>query len=131
MKSGMTLRAAFVLFAVIVGGAANAADLIQVTINNDDLEDVFVSVYDLNTQNTLPVLVGERINFHGSKQISVTADGNGRGHITWAAKRASGNPGCGSGESKDLNNGDAVSVVAKDECTAALTKKALGNKPTK
>jgi hypothetical protein len=131
MQSRIIFRAALISFAVIVGAAANAADMIQVTINNDDLEDVFVSVYDSNTQNTQPVLVGERINFHQGKQISITADGNGRGHITWAAKRASGSPGCGSGESKDLNNGDSVSVVAKDECTTALTKKAMGNKPTK
>jgi hypothetical protein len=131
MQLRFTIYAAFLLGATLSAFSANAADMIQVIIENDDLQDVFVSVYDANTQNNQPILSGERINFHASKTINITADGNGHGHVGWVAKRASGSDGCGNGESKDLNNGDTVSVVAKDQCTDALSKKAMGKKAPK
>ena len=122
-------QAFLITLGLILGGATAAdADMIQVSITNDDIEDVFVTVTDLNTQTPTPVLTGERLNSHASKVVSITADGNGRGHLSWAATRVPGTTGCGSGESKDLNAGDTVSVTARGDCTEALKRKALGKK---
>jgi hypothetical protein len=105
------------------------ADSLTVRIQNDDTQDVYVSVYDQNTMNHNPVLSGERINEGQYKDISITADGNSRGSISWAATRADpNNPGCGSGDKSGLANNDLVSISAQGTCTDALKRKALGKK---
>lgn len=105
------------------------ADTITVRIQNADTEDLFVTAYDMNTQNHNPVLSGARMNAGNYSDISVTADGDGHGHISWVATRASqSNPGCGQGDSNGLSNLDRVDVVANGPCTDALKRRALLSK---
>jgi hypothetical protein len=105
------------------------ADTITVRVQNADTQDLFVTAYDMNTQNHDPVLSGVRINEGNYNDVSVTADGDGHGHITWVATRASqSNPGCGQGDSNGLSNLDRVDVVATGPCTDALKRRVLLSK---
>jgi hypothetical protein len=60
---------------------------INISLNNTDLGDLFVTVLDLNIAGTPSVINKQRINEDQSLLISVEEDGNGDGSITWSAVR--------------------------------------------
>ena len=62
--------------------------MIGITLENDDQEDVFVSVTDLNLAGSPVILKKQRLDSGDSLPISVQEDGRGSGRIIWEAQRA-------------------------------------------
>jgi hypothetical protein len=60
----------------------------NIFIENQDMEDLFVSVQDLNTANAKLVLDNQRINRGQSSQADIQPDGNGTGNIHWRVTQA-------------------------------------------
>lgn len=60
---------------------------INITLDNADHGDLFVSVIDLNLAGTPTILNNQRINESESLALGVQEDGDGNGSITWSAQR--------------------------------------------
>ena len=60
---------------------------INITLDNTDQGDLFVSVVDLNLAGTPTILNNQRINEGESWALGVQEDGDGNGSITWSAQR--------------------------------------------
>jgi hypothetical protein len=118
MKLVFFSRVAFTACLAIMGIGGSFAASINIIIENDDPNDAYVSVRDLNTAGHDPVLTNARINSHDGVPISVTADGSGHGHVSWIATRTDEPPSaCGSGDAPDLDNlGRPVSVSMSGSC---------------
>ena len=61
--------------------------MITVNLENDDQNDLFVSVTDLNRAGSPVVLNQVRINQAESLAVEIQEDGHGSGKIAWAAQR--------------------------------------------
>jgi len=86
--------------------------MIQVTINNDDQDDLFVTVKDFNTAAGSTVLDKVRLNYRASTPVSITEDGNGDGNIFWLAVLAKDSTVSKIGNAKP-RNGDQIDVSAQ------------------
>lgn len=60
---------------------------VNITLENTDHGDLFVSVTDLNVAGTPTVLSNQRINESQSFALGVQEDGHDNGRITWSARR--------------------------------------------
>jgi hypothetical protein len=58
---------------------------VALNISNEGIEDIYVTVYDTNTEPSTPVLQHERINGFTKVHIIATADVTGRANLTWSA----------------------------------------------
>lgn len=63
--------------------------MITISIYNDDVNDLFVSIRDFNTAGHNVVIDQIRINSGDNIPVSIQEDGNGNGHIQWAAIQVS------------------------------------------
>jgi hypothetical protein len=61
--------------------------MITVNLENDDQNDLFVSVIDLNRAGSPVVLNQVRINQAESLAVDIQEDGHGSGKIEWAAQQ--------------------------------------------
>jgi hypothetical protein len=61
--------------------------MITVNFENDDQNDLFVSVTDLNRAGSPVVLNQVRINQGESLAVEIQEDGHGNGKVTWAAQQ--------------------------------------------
>jgi predicted RNA-binding protein with TRAM domain len=61
--------------------------MITVNLENDDQNDLFVSVTDLNRAGLPLVLNQVRINQGESLAVEVQEDGHGSGKVAWAAQQ--------------------------------------------
>jgi hypothetical protein len=61
--------------------------VVPITVHNDDPNDLYVSIRDLNRAGSPVVLDNERFNKDESRGISIQEDGTGKGSISWEATR--------------------------------------------
>jgi hypothetical protein len=61
--------------------------MITINLENDDQNDLFVSVKDLNQAGSPVVLNQARINQGEALAVEIQEDGHGSGKVTWAAQR--------------------------------------------
>ena len=102
---------------VLAGASVFAGSGLTVSINNDSTDVILVSVYDLNANGSQRVLSNEVINGNASVAVSLAADDQGRGHVSWRARTSDDYMRmCGSGDSGHLNDGDTVTVHADTQC---------------
>jgi hypothetical protein len=64
---------------------ALADDGIALNISNDGIDDIFVTVYDMNTQPYTAVLQHERISGFTKVPIFASVDAMGRANVSWTA----------------------------------------------
>jgi hypothetical protein len=102
---------------VLAGASAFAGSGLTVNINNDSTDTILVSVYDLNANGPQRVLSSEVINGNASVAVSIAADDQGHGHVSWRARTSDDDMRmCGSGDTGNLNDRDTVTVHADAAC---------------
>ena len=96
---------------------APADDGVALNISNDGIEDIFVTVYDMNTDHYTAVLQHERINAFGRVPILASFDAMGRANVWWSAISVDDSPRqCGHGVKRGLEGNAQVNVHADSEC---------------
>jgi hypothetical protein len=102
---------------VLAGASVFAGSGLTVRINNDSTDTILVNVYDLNANGSQRVLSSEVINGNASMTVSIAADDQGHGHVSWKARTPDNDMRmCGSGDSGHLNDGDTVTVHTDTQC---------------
>lgn len=84
--------------------------MINVTVENSDLRDLFVTVADLNQAVNQVVMDNARMNKGQSRAIAIQEDGDGLGHVSWQVNIAAEPSTIQTGEAHKLNDGDTVKV---------------------
>jgi hypothetical protein len=87
-KIAFHLRKAWAFGAVpllLLGLPALGDDGVSLNITNDGIEDIFVTVYDMNTKPYIAVMDHARINGFTKVPLLVTADDTGRANLYWSA----------------------------------------------
>jgi hypothetical protein len=83
--------------------------MISATVINDDIRDLFVTVFDLNLAGNPAVLPAKRLNKGDGVPISLQENGDGQGSISWTVQRADEPLTVGNGNAT-VNDGDVVKV---------------------
>jgi hypothetical protein len=97
--------------------ATPAADGLNVTITNDGIVDIFVTLNDISTKPYTTVASRQRINGFTSIPISISADAAGAGNISWTAIGVdSRDPQCGKGTRRGLSDEANVNVHVDADC---------------
>jgi hypothetical protein len=97
---------------------AFGGDGVALNISNEGIEDIFVTVYDTNTQPYSPVLQHERINGFTKVRIVATADEMGRANLSWSAASVDDRSReCGRGVGAGLENDALISVRVDAACS--------------
>ncbi len=100
---------------LLLVGAALGQDGINLSIVNDGIADIYVTVSDENLHT--PIIAHQRLNGFDQLPITATADDKGRANITWKAISVdSRERHCGSGGSTGLQNSATVNVHADSSC---------------
>jgi hypothetical protein len=86
--------------------------MINVTIQNDELQDLFVTVVDLNQAVNQVVLNAVRLNRGQGSQIAIQDDSDGNGHVQWQTNLAGAPQTVRTGDASNLQDGDIVRVLA-------------------
>lgn len=84
--------------------------MINVTVENNDVRDLFVTVVDLNQAGNQFILSGARLNRGQSTVIAIQDDGDGLGHVSWQVNIAAEPATMRTGEAERLSDGDTVKV---------------------
>lgn len=84
--------------------------MITVNLENDDQNDLFVSVTDLNRAGSPEVLNQVRINQGDSLAVEIQEDGHGAGKVAWAAQQVD-DPTRTVHRTVTVSSGDAVEVT--------------------
>jgi hypothetical protein len=96
------------------------SDDLDLKLENDGIEDVFVTVYDMNTRPYSIILEHGRINGFASVPILATADMAGRASLSWSATSVdSGDPRCGRGMAGGLGIHASISVHVDFTCAGS------------
>lgn len=102
----------FLVSAAAMGGL-NGVD---VTISNDETQDVLVTVFDTST-HPRSVVLSERINGFTRIPVSLAPDATGRANIAWTAVTVDPNSRrCGHANRRGLADAASVQVHADSEC---------------
>jgi hypothetical protein len=102
---------------MLFGAIALAGDGVNLSITNDSINDVFVTVRDMNTSPNVTVLEHQLINGFATIPLSVSADATGRANISWTAIRADAHDRrCGHAARAGLDNDANVNVHADSDC---------------
>jgi hypothetical protein len=97
--------------------SASADDLVAIKVTNDNTENIYVSLYDMNTTPPSRLLAHEQINGFASIPISVSADASGNAHVYWTAVTADPTMRkCGRKDKPGLPSDASVHVYAKSDC---------------
>jgi hypothetical protein len=113
------IKAALVLAALPLVGAAFGGEGVQVRITNDGTQDVVVTVYDMNAQPQRILLQNARINGFTSVPVSAIGDAAGRANLSWTATSTdAASPKCGHDSTTGVSNDAAVNVHADSSCSA-------------
>ena len=84
---------------------------------DDGIEDIFVTVYDMNARPITAVLQHERINGFTKVPIFASVDATGRANVSWTAISVDDSARlCGHGAKRGLEGGALVSVQANSAC---------------
>ena len=118
MVSYRTLaRAAFGAPLVLLCAAALGGDGINLTVTNDGIVDIYVTVYDTSTTPRAIVLSHQRVNGFTSVPFSVSVDASGRGNVSWTAVGVdNSDQQCGHGSSNGLPGDANINVHADSDC---------------
>jgi hypothetical protein len=112
------IKAALVLAALPLVGAAFGGEGVQVRITNDGTQDVVVTVYDMNAQPQRILLQNARINGFTSVPVSAIGDAAGRANLSWTATSTDAtSPKCGHDSTTGVGNDAAVNVHADSSCS--------------
>jgi hypothetical protein len=84
--------------------------MINITIQNDDVRDLFVTVIDLNQAVNQVIINGMRFNKGQGSQIAIQDDSDGLGHIRWQTNKADEPLTVRTEEASSLRDGDVVPV---------------------
>jgi hypothetical protein len=104
---------------VMAGGAALGGEGVQVNIANDGIQDVMVTVYDMNAHPRRMVLTNARINGFTSVPLSLIADESGRASLAWTATSLDPKARKCGRASAVAGNDDTVNVHADSSCGSA------------
>ena len=97
--------------------AALGGDGINLTVTNDGIVDIYVTVYDVSTKPYTAVASHQRINGFTSIPISASADPTGRANISWTAVGVDNRDRrCGRGTGSNLAADANVNVHADSDC---------------
>jgi hypothetical protein len=84
--------------------------MINVTVTNADVRDLFVTVVDTHVAVDAVVLNAARFNRGASRVVAIQEGGDGRGHVRWQVNIAEEPNTIKTGEAERLGDGDTVSV---------------------
>jgi hypothetical protein len=116
LKSALLKSVLFL--ACLPGLAALVTDGIQVKITNDSVQDILLTVHDMNTQPQRILLQNARLNGFTSVLANAFPDATGRANLLWTATSTDAlSPKCGHGESRGLANNSEINVHADSDCT--------------
>ena len=102
---------------LLVSTAAVADDSVLIRIYNDDMDDIVLTVYDMNAQPPEEVIANQKINGFAWIPIAITAGAVGKGHLKWIARTAdSGFHRCGYQEVHGVANDSLVIVSVNSSC---------------
>ncbi len=105
------------LLMALGGPAARADDGVTLTINNDGVNDLLVSVYDLNSNPPAQVLSNMRVNGFTQVPVSLSFDDQGRANLSWTAVQVDPDAHrCGQAKRMGLRGGASVHVRANKRC---------------
>jgi hypothetical protein len=108
-------------YTLLVFGSASATggSGMTIVINNNTTSDLLVTAYDLNTSSVQKILSSAKINSFASISVTINPDESGRGHLSWTATSATGDPRtCGKADNIGLNDSDTVHVSANSACVS-------------
>jgi hypothetical protein len=98
---------------VLVASTAMGGDGVAVTITNDSVDPILVTVYDTSVSPSAVVLSHARINGFTSIPVSVMPDATGRANLSWTAVSTDANERrCGHQEGVALGDSASISVHA-------------------
>jgi hypothetical protein len=110
-------RSLGVLALALLGAIAFAGDGVNLKITNDGIVDIFVTLYDMNTNPKSVVVDHQRINGFSTIPVSASADETGRANISWTAITVdSRDRHCGHAAQAGLDNDASVSVHVDSDC---------------
>jgi hypothetical protein len=94
-------------------GHERSNENLSIRIHNDDLADLFVWVWDLNTFSGDLVLDAVRLNEDDSVDIEVQGDSDDNGRIAWRAVRADDSDAIRQVDELEVSDGDRVDVTTR------------------
>jgi hypothetical protein len=107
-----------VLALALFGAIALAGDGVNFKITNDGIVDIFVTLYDMNSNPKSVVVDHQRINGFTTIPASASADATGRANISWTAISVdSRDRHCGHAAQAGLDNDASVDVHVDSDCT--------------
>ena len=102
----------------VLCAASHGDDGVNLTVTNDGIVDIYVTVYDTSAKPQTTVLSHQRINGFTSVPISVSADAAGRGNVSWTAIGIdNSDQQCGHGSSSGLSGDANVNVHVDSGCS--------------
>lgn len=103
---------------LLLCAAAHGDDGINLTVTNDGIVDIYVTVFDTSAKPKATVLSHQRINGFTSVPISVNADASGRGNVSWTAIAVDNtNQQCGHGSKHGLSSEANLNVHVDSGCS--------------
>ena len=97
--------------------SATGGSGMTIVLDNNTTSDLLVTAYDLNTSSQQKILSSEKINSFASISVTINPDETGRGHLSWTATSATGDPRtCGKADNIRLRDSDTVHVSANSTC---------------
>jgi hypothetical protein len=100
---------------ILAGAAAFGGEGITITVTNDGVEDIYVTVVD--TTANAPLIEHQRLNGFASIPISASADATGLANISWTTISVDNRERhCGRGTRTGLDNAATVNVHADSGC---------------
>jgi len=100
---------------LLAGAAVSGGEGVTITITNDGVEDIYVTIYDANTKE--PLAEHQRLNGFSSIPISANPDAQGAANISWTAISVDGRERrCGHGSRSGIENDATVNVHADSSC---------------
>jgi hypothetical protein len=107
-EGAMKLHAALILTTLLACSASAFAQTVGIHVANDDIEDLYVAVFDQNQSGQ--GVFNQRLNKGSRVDLPVTADGSGNGSVTWRAVTTSTPEKAGCGSASGLGAGSEVTV---------------------
>jgi hypothetical protein len=115
IRKFLPLTAAFLM---VVTTTAVGGDGVSVTITNDSIDPIVVTVYDTSVTPSAVVLSHARINGFTSIPVSVMPDATGRASVSWTAVSTDANERrCGHQEGVALADSSSIAVHADSSCS--------------
>lgn len=103
---------------LLVGTTAMGGDGVSVTVTNDSVDPIVVTVYDTSVSPSAVVLSHARINGFTSIPVSVMPDATGRANVSWTAVSTDANERrCGHEEGVALGDSSSLTVHADSSCS--------------